>query len=199
MKPVYFKPLLAAAACILAVGIHVTQAQPPRPDAPVVVTNTSSNPVPVSGQVNIGTLPAVDARQSGAWNVGITGTPTVKLDPTANTVRVDRRENFQRAETVNWSGQPDEAFTMNGTDRFSKMRVCIAHTGPNPIQVNVFSLVIPSDGQGAPLFFTYDAFVIPSPNTVCRIYELPGGSTQVKISNTGNNTSGLTRFALVGN
>jgi len=50
-----------------------------------------------------------DARQSGTWNVGITGTPTVQLDSTANTVKIDptanivkfdRLKSFQRAEQV---------------------------------------------------------------------------------------------------
>ena len=186
MKRVSFKSLLPVAVCLFSTQILVTQAQGQKPETPVIVTNTTANPVPVTGQVNIGTLPAVDAKQSGLWTVGIAGTPTVQ---------VDRRPNSQRVETVTWSGQGSEAFTTNSTDRFSKLRVCVAHTGPNPIQVNVFSLI--SDGTNA-AFFTYDAYVIGSPNTVCKVYELPGVSTQVQLLNTGNNTSGIARFALVG-
>jgi hypothetical protein len=44
----------------------------------VFVTNTASNPVPVHQQ---GTA---DVAQSGAWNVGITGTPTVKSGDAAS-------------------------------------------------------------------------------------------------------------------
>lgn len=186
MKRASFKSLLAVAVFLFSPAILFAQGQGQRTETPVIVTNTSANPVPVTGQVNIGTLPSVDAKQSGLWTVGITGTPTVQ---------VDRRTNYQRVETVTWSGQGSEAFTTNSTDRFSKLRVCVAHTGPNPIQVNVFSLV--SDGTNA-AFFTYDAFVIGSPNTVCKIYELPGASTQVLLSNTGNNTSGIARLALAG-
>ena len=186
MKSASFKSLLPGAVFLLSTGIFVTRAQAQKPDTPVVVTNTAANPVPVTGQVNVGTLPAVDAKQSGLWTVGITGTPTVQ---------VERRSNYQRVETVTWSGQGSEAFTMNSTEKLSKFRVCVAHTGPNPIQVNVFSLV--SDGSNA-AFFTYDAFIIGSPNTVCKVYELPGVSIQVLLSNTGNNTSGIARFAFVG-
>src|SRR2546425_2404013 len=40
--------------------------------APVTVVNT---PLPV----DVNSLPAVQAQQSGAWNVGITGTPNVAV------------------------------------------------------------------------------------------------------------------------
>jgi type VI protein secretion system component Hcp len=78
--------------------------------APVVVQNTTDQPVPV----NVGTMPNVKldptgntvqldqthngVSQAGTWNVGISGTPnvglsssgnTVKLDPSANTVKLD--------------------------------------------------------------------------------------------------------------
>jgi len=184
MKPASLKSLLVA-VCLLATGI-VAHAQGQRMETPVVVTNTTANPVPVTGQVNIGTLPAVDAKQSGSWTVGITGTPTVQ---------VDREQNYQRVETVSWTGQGSEAWTTNYTDRFSKFRVCVAHTGPNPIQVNVYSYL---SGSTSSAYFTYDIFVIGSPNTVCRVYDLPGASVQVQLANTGGNTSGIARFALVG-
>ena len=50
--------------------------------APVTVVNT---PLPVtgnttvSGTVDIGNTPTVNAQQSGRWNVGILGTPTVNI------------------------------------------------------------------------------------------------------------------------
>jgi hypothetical protein len=39
-----------------------------------------------SPTVNVGNTPTVTAQQSGSWNVGITGTPMVGIDPGANTV-----------------------------------------------------------------------------------------------------------------
>lgn len=63
----------------------------------VRVINTASEPVPVTGttsltgtaDVNVLTLPAVQAQQSGAWAVGIVGTPTVNVSslPTLSPVR----------------------------------------------------------------------------------------------------------------
>lgn len=53
----------------------------------VRVINSSSEPVPVTGtttiggtaDVNVVSLPAVQAQQSGLWSVDITGTPTVNV------------------------------------------------------------------------------------------------------------------------
>jgi hypothetical protein len=54
------------------------------PDKDVRVVNTTNEPVPVAVQgnpnVNVVNSPTVKAQQNGAWNVGITGTPTVSLD-----------------------------------------------------------------------------------------------------------------------
>jgi hypothetical protein len=46
----------------------------------------ASGNLQVGGTVNVGNTPSVSAQQSGSWNVGITGTPTVGLDPSANVV-----------------------------------------------------------------------------------------------------------------
>ena len=57
------------------------------PDKDVKVINTPAEAVPVAvqgtttvaGSVNVANTPTVNAKQSGAWNVGITGTPTVEV------------------------------------------------------------------------------------------------------------------------
>lgn len=49
------------------------------PDKDVRVINTLEEAVPITVQ----NTPTVKAQQNGAWNVGITGTPTVKLDDSA--------------------------------------------------------------------------------------------------------------------
>ena len=59
----------------------------------VMVANSANNAVPVTGtalvsgsvgisgtpNVTVANVPAVSARQSGAWNIGVTGTPSVAL------------------------------------------------------------------------------------------------------------------------
>src|SRR3712207_8670019 len=50
-----------------------------------------------------------------------------------------------------------------------KLRVCVAHTGPSGIGVFVRSTFGTDE-------FQIDQFNMPSPNTVCRVYEVPGSS-----------------------
>jgi hypothetical protein len=103
---------LGAAFGLAAIAMDAPLAAPPPvtggPAHPVEVTNTAANPVPitapqalpvtgsitVTGTSNVNVTNAsipvtgsVNASQSGAWNVGITGTPTVKVsnDPALQT------------------------------------------------------------------------------------------------------------------
>lgn len=66
-----------AAGCLILIGAGLALFSPGRANSQaaqsVLVTNTTTQPVPVS--------------KSGAWNVGISGVPTVKLDATTNTVK----------------------------------------------------------------------------------------------------------------
>jgi hypothetical protein len=56
-------------------------------DKDVVVINTPAQAVPVAVQgtanVSVANTPTVNAKQSGAWTVGISGTPTVEIDNAA--------------------------------------------------------------------------------------------------------------------
>ncbi|MGH9794179.1 MAG: hypothetical protein ACRD5G_05355 [Candidatus Acidiferrales bacterium] len=90
----------------------------------VQVINDSSAPVPVTGttsisgtaDVNVVSLPAVQAQQSGEWNVGINGTPSVNIanQPTVNAhimsgafVGIDPANNTVRL--ANSAGSPFQA------------------------------------------------------------------------------------------
>src|SRR5262249_17323381 len=79
------KYLIAGATVALLVGT-ITLSMPGAGkatasfDANVKVINTSTSPVPVSVQ---GSGLTVQAQQSGAWNVGISGTPTVTVGNSA--------------------------------------------------------------------------------------------------------------------
>lgn len=59
-----------------------TSDEPIGPPKPVVVVNTPANPVPVAGTVT--------GNVNVSGNVSVTNSPTVKIDSTANTVRVDQ-------------------------------------------------------------------------------------------------------------
>lgn len=102
-----FGGLLLLISAIAFATPHSTQGQreePVGPTKPVEVVNTPAEPVPVTGtitgsvnvantpNVNVVNAPTVDARQSGQWNVGIAGTPTVRIDPNSNTVQFAPRD-----------------------------------------------------------------------------------------------------------
>ena len=73
---------LAIAVSVITVSPTLASAAPPiPPSAPVTVTNTSSNPVPITGSTTVSG--SVAASQSGPWNVGITGSlPAVSMQGT---------------------------------------------------------------------------------------------------------------------
>ncbi len=72
---------------VIALSIPQTGHSAVATDKDVRVINTTSEPVPVVAQgttnVAVTNIPTVNAKQSGAWSVGITGTPTVQLDDSA--------------------------------------------------------------------------------------------------------------------
>jgi hypothetical protein len=87
--------LFASAGLVILVNFFVligTRQGHTENPANVKVINTTSEPVPVTGNITLGGTSAVSgtvqAQQSGPWNVGINGIPTVKIDPVNNTVRV---------------------------------------------------------------------------------------------------------------
>src|SRR5690348_8918824 len=72
-----------------AFGQDSTPVGQPRP---VVVVNSASSPITVTGSVTgtveISNTATVNAKQSGSWDVSLLGTPTVKIDPDNNTVKI---------------------------------------------------------------------------------------------------------------
>jgi len=83
--------LTATGVVVLVVGFLLsvpnTGHSAPPPDKDVRVINTPTQAVPtiaqgtttVAGAVSITNAPTVHAQQSGAWNVGLTGSPTVQV------------------------------------------------------------------------------------------------------------------------
>lgn len=74
---------------LVLTGSHGSQAQgrgqsiKPETKTPdeVVIVNTTAQPVPTAAQGTTNIAGTVQAQQSGDWNVGISGTPTVTLAP----------------------------------------------------------------------------------------------------------------------
>ncbi|HKQ09051.1 MAG TPA: hypothetical protein VJ464_28270 [Blastocatellia bacterium] len=63
----------------LLVGVTPTHSAPPS-DKDVRVINTTAEPVPTVAQGTTTIAGTVQAKQSGAWSVGISGVPSVKVD-----------------------------------------------------------------------------------------------------------------------
>ena len=170
------------------------QAQTSTKSAPVTVMNTTANPVPVTGQIVVGSLPAVDAKQSGEWKVGITGTPTVGIDPANNKVLVFHRQQSTYDYKFSWANTSspvsyDLSSELVGS---TKVRLCVGDGAPLPITVRV-------NGVTSVDTFEFDAFIINSPGRVCNIYELWGNELQVVVENSGKNTTGDVRLIFVAN
>jgi len=73
--------LIGSIALSEASGLHGASADS---EKDVVVVNTTANPVPVNTQGTTNIAGLVQAQQNGAWNVGLTGTPTVRVGNTTN-------------------------------------------------------------------------------------------------------------------
>ncbi len=104
-----------AAGCLLLIGAGLALFSPRTAQSQgaqsVVVTNTTSQPIPVS--------------KSGAWSVGINNIPTVKLDPTLNTVKLDATTNTVKSAQ---SG----AWTVGLNTAANTVRIVNAKTSPVP-------------------------------------------------------------------
>ena len=182
-----FGPLIATAQSDEPIG----------PTKPVVVVNTPANPVPVSGQINIGNMPAVDARQSGPWNVGILGTPTVKLDPTANLVTVTGKLTQSIAGTgefdVSTGGYPGIGpFNVAG---YARVRIVAYNRSDS---AGMF-YIIPEVLAGGIRMNLDEAGWIPlAPGKVfSRTYDVPGTTLYVGVA--GNGTGRVGAIAVFGN
>lgn len=178
---------------VMTFTIQSVKAQGASKGAPVTVINTPANPVPVTGQVTIGNMPTVDARQNGEWNVGINGRPFVKIDPNENNVKVAPVLLFTDFRRVNWTGQGSVVVDYGGLT--SKVRLCVKHSASEPIQIDFVTWIFAGSGDADS--FRVDAFTMSTPGQVCKAYELTGTLVSVKVSNTGNNTSGQDSFGIL--
>lgn len=92
------KALVVISIGLLAVAVTLIGMTPGAAETikDVMVVNPTSSPVPVAQQGPVTVQGAitlvgptdVNAHQAGVWNVGINGTPTVKIDPSSNVVTI---------------------------------------------------------------------------------------------------------------
>ena len=150
----------------------------------VVVTNT----------------PTVEARQSGPWTVALEGTPTFKIDPNNNTVRLDpsvRPVDFF-GSLFDWTQGRFFAVTQS-TQQYSRLKVCVQNEPTGQIRQDALVRVLSRNPTfGREWTFEIDRFTAPQlAGAACKVYDLPGGITTVSIEGELN-TSGSVSVGLWG-
>jgi hypothetical protein len=200
----YVSKVLTVVAFVFLAAWTVSAQSTEGPSKPVVVTNTAANPVPVAGQVNVGTMPAVDAKQSGIWNVGLTGIPAVRLDPqggnrveiTNEILAVAPRTGRYDGKFHNWAdgtGQITvDSESDEGSGGSSKLLVCVKNRAPLPIFAHVF-MFIPFSGNNTILdrIYELEVFAVSSNRDVCKVYDAYGIFARVIVQSNGNTTGNM--------
>jgi hypothetical protein len=192
--------VLLCALCVLP-SANYAQKDEVGPTKPVIVVNPPSQPVPVtgtiSGSVNIANTPTVNAKQSGLWDVGIVGTPTVKLDPGSNTVQFAPRSTTVLFDSNRQSFPADfdrrQQFGPINIAAYSKVRVLVAQFGGTglsgtPIQVFVSTKVLSGT-------LTLDVFDVTG--TTSKVYEVAGTELTITLGLSSGNY--LTQVVVFGN
>jgi hypothetical protein len=174
--------------------------EPVGPTKPVVVVNTPSQPVPVTGTitgvVTLGDTPNVNVVNTP--NVNLINTPTVRIDPSSNSVVVAPRPTQLIYNTgvydVSLGGYP----TSPPLDvaQFSKIRVVAFNQS---ISDGPFNIIVSARLSGS-LIFSLDGsdFATLQPGqTFTRVYDIPGQIVQINVQGNGPNRMGA--IAVFGN
>jgi hypothetical protein len=144
----------------------------------VRVVNTTAEPIPVQAQ------------QSGPWNVGINGTPTVKIDPANNTVKIVGG-GTRLAFNQSFSGMPTSGFTsVDPIDisAFAKIRFSVTVNGLGSIQ---FFLLSGTGGQ-FPSGYSLDDFTLDiSDGHLTRAYDVAGLALLIQMKPSDSNNQAI--------
>lgn len=186
---------LVAFAAVTAVSVVAfqsstpLQASPP-PDKDVFVINTGANPVPVTGEITVNGSTSVSgtvgAQQSGTWTVGI--------DSTHNTVKVAPSTNF--LFDSGFSVINDGATVDIGPVDVSKVKTLrlLARAVNGDMHYQVIA-----NFPSAPI--TLDEFTLGGEDgniSGTRVYEAPPPSITIRLTESGPGGSNY-QFALIGN
>ena len=188
---------------LLCSAAHVARAQqgePAGPTKPVVVVNTPAQPVPVTGtitgNVTVGNTLNVNAQQSGPWSVGITGTPTVRIDPLNNTVVTAARPTVQLLDTgvysINTGGYP--RLGPFNVGQFSKIRVMAQNNSDSD---GYFIIYVSTSLSGGQYISLEPAIRLEPGEQMSRSYDVPGQQVYINVGGNGPNRNGV--IALFGN
>jgi hypothetical protein len=148
------------------------------------VINTPAEAVPVSIQGTAGISGTIQAQQSGAWNVGINGTPTVRIDPLNNLVRTGGTKLLFNQSLINIPGTME--ITPIDISEFSKIRVSVTVNGSGSITF----LLLSGTNADFPGGYRLDEFTVSSGGgQLTRTYDTAGVSLRILLipTNLDNN------------
>ncbi len=183
--------LLAAASIVCLVSVFALTRPATIQGDPIKdmrVVNSSAEPIPTTVQGTIAVGGAVQAQQSGAWNVGLLGSPVFRIDPTQNVVRLDAASGgTQLLLNDDFTGIPtgeDTFIVPLDITPFAKIRVSGTINGIGEITFRLYSGPVvggPNTGLKA-----LDAFSTDSSFT--RVYEVAGVALHLSMrpENTNN-------------
>jgi hypothetical protein len=153
----------------------------------VRVVNTTAEPIPVQAQ------------QSGTWNVGINGTPAVRIDAANNTIKIDPANNTVKivgggtrlAFNQSFTGMPTSGFTsVDPIDisAFAKIRFSVTVNGLGSIQ---FFLLSGTGGQ-FPSGYSLDDFTLAiSSGHLTRTYDVAGLTLLIQMKPSDSNNQAI--------
>jgi hypothetical protein len=150
------------------------------------VINTPAEPVPTKVQGTVAVSGAVtgvvQSQQSGPWNVGILGVPTIGIDPSQNKVRViNQGSETQLLMDDDYSGMPEGVSTFSNpvdVSPYAKVRVSCTINGSGEIRFRIYSGTGVSGGNSnLRLIETFE-----TDNAWTRVYDVPGVSLHVSMN-----------------
>jgi hypothetical protein len=156
------------------------------------------DPVGPTKPVEVVNTPTVNAQQSGAWNVGITGTPTIRIDPNSNGVTVAPRRTTLLLNTGIYDpsvgGFPTQGPIAVG--QYSKIRILAENFSDSAGDILIRPRVTLTGGVS--FFLEEEAFVRLEPGEkFSRVYEVPGETLHIDVA--GNSLSLRASVAVFGN
>jgi hypothetical protein len=176
--------ILVCASVVLPVASYGQNGEA-GPTKPVIVVNPASQPVPVTGtingSVNITNTPTVNAQQTGPWNVGIVGIPTVKLDSSNNTVQIAPRGTSVLFDSNRQSFPADADRIQHlgpiNIAAYSKIRILVQTFGGSGLSNNPIGVVPSTKVLSGTLAF--DSFTALSPTS--QVYEAIGTELNITL------------------
>jgi len=147
---------------LLSVSLAEAQAAPTTQPQPVVVTNTASQPVPVTG--------SVAAAQSGSWTVGISGTPTVNVSG-STVVAFDDSRSYP-ANTSQFFGPID-------VSAYKQIRIAVG--AQDTLADPTFQVRVYTSGPNNTYCLLDDLQGSLSSGGVTKAYDVPGRSIYLSV------------------